>query len=118
MRVEKNISQLARELGLDRSMIYNWQRKMDGRKSENFGPDEARIQPIQVQDLQAKIASLERVIGRQAVELDFFEGALRRIKERGQKSGTDGETSSTPRSEAGSKRKASSACSECVSWRA
>ena len=106
MRVEKNISQLARELGLDRSMIYNWQRKMEGPKSENIATDDVEIQPLRVQELQAKIARLERVIGRQALELDFFDGALRRIRERGQKSGASGETSSTPRSEVGSKRKA------------
>jgi transposase len=106
MRVEKNISQLARELGLDRSMIYNWQRKMEGPQSENVAADDVEIQPLRVQELQAKIARQERVIGRQALELDFFDGALRRIRERGQESGASGETSSTPRSEVGSKRKA------------
>src|ERR1051326_1687537 len=73
MQVEKNISQLARELGLDRSLIYNWKRKMEGRES-------VKIPKPPIQELQAKIGSLERVIGRQSLELDFFEGALRRIK--------------------------------------
>ena len=105
MQAEKSISQLARELGLDRSMIYNWKRKLEGCKSENV---RARVQgpKPQVPDLQAKIASLERVIGRQALELDFFEGALRRIKETDQKSGAVGATSSTPRSGVGCNRKA------------
>ena len=29
MRLEKNISQLSRELGLDRSMMYIWKRKLE-----------------------------------------------------------------------------------------
>jgi hypothetical protein len=86
-------------------MIYNWKRKMEGWKSEDV-PTSVKVPKPQVPDLQAKIASLERVIGRQALELDFFEGALRRIKETDQKSRAGGATSSTPRSEVGCNRKA------------
>ena len=31
MQLEKNISQLSRELGLDRSMMYIWKRKLEKR---------------------------------------------------------------------------------------
>lgn len=56
--------------------------------------------------LQAKIAGLEGVIGRQALELDFFESALRRIRETAPQSDANGESTSTPRSEVESDRKA------------
>jgi transposase-like protein len=106
MELEGNISQLSRELGLDRSMIYIWKRKMEGRAYGNVRTGKVNVRDRQIQELQAKIAGLEGVIGRQALELDFFEGALRRTRGRGRKSGADGETTSTPRSEAGCNRKA------------
>lgn len=106
MELEGNISQLSRELGLDRSMMYIWKRKMEGRAYGNVRTGKVNVRDRQIQELQAKIAGLEGVIGRQALELDFFEGALRRTRGTGRKSGADGETPSTPRSAAGCNRKA------------
>src|SRR5580700_3974519 len=106
MELEGNISQLSRELGLDRSMMYIWKRKLEGRAYGNVRSGKVNVRDRQIQELEDKIAGLEGVIGRQALELDFFEGALRRIRGMGRKSGGGGETASTPRSEAGSNRKA------------
>jgi len=106
MQLENNISQLARELGLDRSMIYIWKRKMEGQAYGNVRTGKVNVRDRQIQELQAKIAGLEGVIGRQALELDFFEGALRRIREIGPSSGGNGEIASTPRSAVGPPRKA------------
>jgi hypothetical protein len=44
------------------------------------------------------VAELERIVGRQAVELDFFQGALRRIKASRQVTDGPGATGSSPRS--------------------
>jgi transposase-like protein len=106
MVLEKNISQLSRELGLDRSMMYNWQRKLKKHASGNVRPGEVNVRDRQIQELQSKIAGLEGVIGRQALELDFFESALRRIRETAPQNGDNGENTSTPRSEVESDRKA------------
>lgn len=106
MVLEKNISQLSRELGLDRSMMYNWKRKLEKRAYGNVRSGEVNIRDLQIQELQSKIAGLEGVIGRQALELDFFESALRRIRETAPQSGANGENTSTPRSEVESERKA------------
>jgi hypothetical protein len=46
----------------------------------------------------ARIAELERKIGRQQVDLDFFKGALRRIEASRQASDAPGGTASSPRS--------------------
>jgi transposase-like protein len=105
MELEGNISQLCRELGLDRSMMYNWRKKLAGRANGNVRTGKVDVQDRQIQELQTKIAGLEGVIGRQALELDFFEGALRRIRETAP-SGADGGTASTPRSAVESSRKA------------
>jgi hypothetical protein len=59
-----------------------------------------------IRELERKIASLEGVIGRQKLETDFFAHALRRIEAVAQPKGATGETSSTPRSKAGQRRKA------------
>jgi hypothetical protein len=106
MELEGNISQLSRELGLDRSMMYIWKRKLEGRAYGNVRSGKVDLRDRQVQELQEKIAGLEGVIGRQVLELDFFEGALRRIRETEPHSGADGGTASTPRSAVESNRKA------------
>src|SRR5580700_3275147 len=106
MQLEKNIVQLSRELGLDRSMMYIWKRKLEKRAYGNVRSGEVNLRDRQVKELEAKIAGLEGVIGRQALELDFFEGALRRIRETAARSGGNGEITSTPKSEVGPNRKA------------
>jgi hypothetical protein len=58
-----------------------------------------------IETLEAKIARLERIVGGQWQELDFFESALRRIKADAAMSGAGG-SASTPRSGIGCDRKA------------
>jgi transposase len=106
MQLEKNISALSRELGLDRSMMYIWKRKLEKRAYGNVRSGEVNVRDKQVKELQAKIAGLEGVIGRQALELDFFEGALRRTRGTARQSGDSGESTSTPKSEVEPERKA------------
>jgi hypothetical protein len=67
---------------------------------------EVNVRDKQVKELQAKIAGLEGVIGRQALELDFFEGALRRTRGTVRQSDGNGENTSTPKSAAEPERKA------------
>ena len=72
MQLEDNIVQLSRELGLDRSMMYIWKRKLEKRAYGNVrSGEEVNLRDRQVKELEAKIAGLEGVIGRQALELDF-----------------------------------------------
>lgn len=106
MLLEKNISQLSRELGLDRSMMYIWKRKLEKRAYGNVRSGEVNPRDRQIQELQTKIQGLEGVIGRQALELDFFESALRRIRDTPPPSGGDGENTSTPKSAVEPQRKA------------
>ena len=106
MQLEKNISQLSRELGLDRSMMYIWKRKLEKRAYGNVRSGQVNVRDRQIQELQGKIAGLEGVIGRQALELDFFESALRRTRETTPPSGGDGESRSTPKSAVVPERKA------------
>jgi transposase-like protein len=106
MQLESNISQLSRELGLDRSMMYIWKRKLEGRAYGSVRSGRVDVRDRQIQELQEKIAGLEGVIGRQALELDFFEGALRRMRETELPSNAAGEIASTPKSAVDSEREA------------
>jgi len=63
MQMEKNISQLARELGLDRSTLYIWKRKMAGRAYRNIRTGEVNVRDRQIQELQAKIAGRDMMAG-------------------------------------------------------
>jgi hypothetical protein len=47
---------------------------------------------------QARIVELERKVGQQQLELDFFRKALRQVREKRQPSDGPGASSSTPRS--------------------
>jgi transposase len=89
-----NISELARELGVRRKWLYEW--REDARAAAAAGkaiePDPALAR------LQKRVAGLERLIGRQTAEIDFFKGALRKIKERRQLNGKSGGTAFTSKS--------------------
>ena len=106
MKLGDNISRLARELGIDRSCLYIWKRKLEQRPYRRKGGSEKDWRDHRIDELEAKITRLEGIIGSQWLELDFFESALRRIEGRAQKKSGNGGKASTPRSEAGCERKA------------
>lgn len=106
MKLGGNISELARELGVDRTCLYVWKRKTDRRPYSRVRAPERDWRDERVEELEAKITRLEGVIGGQWLELDFFESALRKIEEQGRRKGGDGEKASMPRSAAGCERKA------------
>jgi hypothetical protein len=87
-------------------MMYIWKRKLEKRAYGNVRSGQVNVRDRQIQELQGKIAGLEGVIGRQALELDFFESALRRTRETTPPSGGDGESRSTPKSAVVPERKA------------
>ncbi|MGA2433993.1 MAG: hypothetical protein ABSG25_01770, partial [Bryobacteraceae bacterium] len=81
-------------------------RKLEKRAYGNVRSGEVNVRDKQIKEMQAKVEGLEAVIGRQALELDFFESALRRTRGTAQQSGGSGEKTSTPKSAAGPGRKA------------
>jgi transposase len=116
MEAGENVSVLARELGVSRKSIYKWRYQyrlggsnaLRGRvtKAELSGqeqkPAEKRLtkqaRQTSLEELaraQRRIAALERKIGQQQVELDFFQQALRQVREQRLRSGVPGGTVST-----------------------
>jgi transposase-like protein len=94
MALGGNRSELARELGVHRNLLYYWRRRQEVAAAEQ------RLDPgsRQVRELEGRIATLEGALGRKTLEADFFVGALRRVAGRRGSSKANGETASTERS--------------------
>jgi transposase len=97
-----NVYALARELGVRRELLYVWRRKFAG-GGEAALKSSGRPRPAPGSEPEAmsadkRIAELERKLGQQALELDFFKGALRRIEASRPPSDGPGATASSPRS--------------------
>ena len=101
LQVSGNVSALAQQLGLHRSTLHYWvrQARKKGLGSGVAGPVEADPRERRIQELERQISVLEGVVGRQAVEIGFFKGALRRIEESQPKKAGAGGTVSTLKSE-------------------
>lgn len=102
-----NAQALARELGIRRELFYRWRDRYAAGGAEALRPvgrprsaglpvpaaddgplDEARLQA-------GRIAALERKVGQQQLELDFFRAALRQVKGSSPRSGGRGGPAST-----------------------
>ena len=89
-----------------RQLLYVWKQQAEGRRkaSEPSASEDPRDRRIQ--ELEKKVGDLQGCLGQKTLELDFFAGALRRIKEIRQKRGGSGERASTRKSASGCNRKA------------
>jgi transposase-like protein len=112
MDAAADVSALAAELGVNRELLYRWRRKYLA-----HGPDGLQQigRPLRVpagRDMplpplpppppedslaaaQRRIAELERKVGQQQLDLDFFRAALWHVGERRRSNGGPGETGST-----------------------
>jgi len=96
MKVCEDVSTLALELGVGRGQLYRFQREALGRKPEPRS--EAWLKEKADERQRRRIAELERLVARQALELDFFKGALLRIEENRRKRGQNSGKPSTSKS--------------------
>jgi transposase len=96
MKSSEDVGALARELGLNRSQIYRWRNEALGRKP--VARPESWQQEKNEERQRRRIAELERLVARQALELDFFKGALLRIEENRRKQGQTSGRPSTSKS--------------------
>ena len=68
----ETLSALAKRHDVSRNLIRVWVRKLETGAFD----DDARAADL-LQEYEAKIAALERMVGRQALEIEFLKGALR-----------------------------------------
>ena len=114
-------TKLSRELDVRRSVLYRWR---DAYRQEGVGglsrkrgrpPAGGGKPPSSPRDPRdERIAELERLLGKQAAELDFFEQAFRALNLATPRDDASGASGSTP-SSSGSARKAGSASSGSAS---
>ena len=92
IRCGEVLSVVAQELGVHRQLLYKWRdalRRGDGDFPKRGRPTRAEALAKQAMAAEQgaldaanrKIAELERKVGQQALELDFFQQTLRRFKE-------------------------------------
>ena len=103
----ESVSALHHELQIKRSVLYRWRdayRKEGVAGLQRVGgrPPGVPNPPRPVGDpagaAARRIAELERKVGQQALDLDFFRRAFKRVKELRQKPAAPGATASTERS--------------------
>jgi len=109
-RIERGeaISALSVELGVHRQLLYKWRdADREGRLGAKRGrPTRAEALAragelaagSELEAARRRVVELERKVGQQALELDFFRGALRRIEASRQPKAGLGVTGSSPRS--------------------
>ena len=92
MATAESIRDLARELGVEQRLLYHWRDRFQtggaealrriGRASRTIPVEPAAaIDPGDPAAAQRRIEELERKIGQQQLELDFFRAALRRVRD-------------------------------------
>src|SRR5271169_4185688 len=81
------ITGLAKELGISRSQLFRIQRGALGRKPEP--KPEAWLKEKADERQRRRIADLERLVARQALELDFFQGCLAAHRGKSPEAGTE-----------------------------
>ena len=79
MQAGESPAALAKELGVVRKVLYYWQQQVrTGRKMNARGRPKREVSEVGLPQ-GTQIAELERLVGRQQLELAFFRGALRRV---------------------------------------
>ena len=99
----ESVAALSRELGVARGHLYKWGRHYRAGGAEALRPACRPRKGFGMLDLEAtndltvarkRINELERKVGQQQVELDFFRRALRQVEEARQPSDGPGERTS------------------------
>ncbi len=81
MKTCNDVSALVREWQVSRSQVYRWRDEVLGRIAVPSPETAAQIREKKEEQQRRRIAELERLVARQALDVDFFKGALLRIEE-------------------------------------
>jgi transposase len=94
----EEMKKVARELDIRYEVLWKWKKRVDEQGEEHLytvggGKAGARVKKSETKE--RTIADLERLVGRQQMEIRFLEKALRRVGERRQKNNDDGGAASS-----------------------
>lgn len=106
MKTCENIHELARELKIERKLLYTWRYQFEGRPEPRHANFATTAEERKDKRLVDEVAKLKTALAEKVIENDFFERALRRIKEGRQPNTGPGASASTTPSSRGRKSKA------------
>ncbi len=99
MKTGSVISALVHELKVSRAQMYRWRDEALGRVPVPSLKTAAQMEEKREERQRRRIAELERLVAQQALDLDFFKGALLRIEESRRKREQTSATPSTNKSD-------------------
>ncbi len=91
LKQSENVKALAKELGVDRRLLYYWRERADM-------DDRRPAANARESKLGAEVNQLKRVLADKTLELDFFKGALQKVEARRQQRDDSGGKASTTKS--------------------
>jgi hypothetical protein len=106
MKTCENIHALARELKLERKLLYTWKYQFEGRPEPRHANLGTTAEDRKDKQLRDEITKLKVALADKALETDFFKSALLKIKEGRQQNTAFGAPASTTPSSRGRKSKA------------
>ena len=92
MKESTNLNALARELGIDKRLLYDW-RERAADLSDQRTPANRKTRQLEQENKE-----LKRLLAEKTLETDFFRGALQKVAARRQQRNVNGETASTTKS--------------------
>ena len=92
-----NIVRLARGLRVNRTLLYKWRYRVEGRGSQ--AQSDLTIRNSRESTLRREIDKLKRALANKALEADLFRSALQKVEARRRNSGISGEQASMMPSE-------------------
>jgi transposase-like protein len=107
MKTCPNIQELARELEIERKLLYTWVYQLEGRPEPRHANLGVTAEDRKEKQHREEIAKLKAALADKTLENDFFRSALLKIKEGRQRSTEAGASASTTSSSRGRKSKAS-----------
>lgn len=93
MRCCENVKELASELGVHRSVLYQWRDQLAPLDRSEWQTREGAESRLEQEN-----RALREALAEKTLEVDFFRGALQKIAARRQNSSKTGETASTTKS--------------------
>ena len=106
MKTCENIHSLARELKLERKLLYTWKYQFEGRPEPRHANLGTTAEERKDKQLREEITKLKSALAEKALENDFFKSALLKIKEGRRPSIAAGASASTRPSDRGRQSKA------------
>jgi transposase-like protein len=106
MKTCENIHELARELKIERKLLYTWRYQLEGRPEARHANYELTAEERKDKQHREEMNKVKAAFAEKVLECDFLKSALFRVKEDRRQREEAGASVSTPSSERGPKNKA------------